>query len=91
MQTPLENLDVGSFLLFEYSSQSSGSLSSVVGTIELNPNTIDSGRQLIALGPSDGTSKANPLLINNDKSTLCVEIILNQRNRMIDYKHIYCV
>lgn len=92
MQTPLDNLEPGSFIVIEYKSppiiaQSSASSSTVSGIIELNMNTIDSGLQSLLL--DDNGKQGNTVFANNDRSTLNLELIINQRNRTVDYRTIY--
>jgi hypothetical protein len=93
MQTPLDNLESGSFITIEYKAPpvaglNAQSMTGVSGTIDLNIGVIDSGHQFLIL--SDNNPKqSNQGFVNNDKSILSVELVINQRNRAIDYRMVY--
>ncbi len=92
MQTPLDNLEIGSFITVEYRAppivaQSAVSANSVSGMLELNISNLDSGHQFLLL--SDINKQGNQVFINNDRSMLSIDLLINQRNRVVDYRTIY--
>lgn len=92
MQTPLDNIDTGSFVAIEYRSVATtpgATATTVIATFPLDIESIDSGLQTVQLLPSADASKGNPIFANGDKSTVQIEIVLNKRNREIDVKSLY--
>lgn len=87
MQTPLENLETGSFVLVEYRAKvgadiDSTSPSTVTATTQLplEADGIDSGELIVRMGvPGDG-GKANPILAAREGSTLKIDVMLSHKS-----------
>lgn len=92
MQTPLDNIEPGSFVVIEYralATSPGGTGSSVLTVFPLDAESIDSGSQTLQLLPSTDASKGNPIFASTDKSSIQIDIVLNKRNREIDVKSLY--
>jgi len=100
MQTPLENLEPNSYLMIEYrprgeALQASGAvippIAPLSATFFIDLNTIDSCFQNFDVVPVMETGRQiNPILLNQEKSTIQTELILSRRNRPLDLKTILC-
>jgi hypothetical protein len=97
LQTPLENLEPNSFLVIEYrprgellNQTNSFVVSPLSAQFEIDLSAIDSSLEAIELNPAMevGNKQANPILAQNEKSILSMEIILTRKNRPIDLKTI---
>lgn len=87
MQTPLENLETGSFVLVEYRAKispadvdaSSPSTVTTTTQLPLEADGVDSGELILRMGvPGDG-GKANPILAAREGSTLKIDVMLSRK------------
>lgn len=106
MQTPLENLEMGSYLIIEFhpdiTQMSSAPLSptstgkqavacyATSAMYPINTDVIDTGMQLFNLTVSaDQTKQINPIMLTSERTSLFAELVINTRDRTIDYPSIF--
>lgn len=95
MQTPLENLETGSYLVIEFHPDSSihsnpasrANTFATTAVYPINTEVINSGIQVLQLTvpADDGKSKQmNPIMLNSEKCSLQAELVINTRDRAMD-------
>ena len=93
MQTPLDNIEQGSYIAIEYraipTAPGSQNAASAVATFPLDIDSIDSGSQTLQLLPNADASSGNPIMTKIEKASIQLNIVLNKRNREIDVKVLY--
>lgn len=88
MNTPLENLQEGSFVLVEYKLRPDGPTVSSA-QISLDRQTVDSTDTRLHLAvPIDGSRQANPILAMKENATLDVEILLTRKPRHVSIQQL---
>ncbi len=90
MRTPVENLEPGSLITVEYKGRADGPVVSM-GQFAIERETIDSKEVTITLLPSVDAAgrQPNPILLQNEKSSLSMEIVLSRKPRLIPFEPLY--
>lgn len=88
MNTPLENLQEGSYVLIDYKLKVDGPVVSSV-QISLDRRSVDSMVTTLQLTvPTDGGRQANPILALKENSSLNVEMLLTKKPKYISIEHL---
>jgi hypothetical protein len=88
MNTPLENLQEGSYVLIDYKLKVDGPVVSSV-QISLDRRSVDSMVTTLQLTvPTDGGRQANPILALKENSSLNVEMLLTKKPKYISMEHL---
>lgn len=92
MRTPVENLEAGSYVLIEYKARIDGPIVST-GYLPLERESIDSKEITIALtagvDASAGGRQANPIMMQNEKAALTMEVQLTRKAQSVTFESVY--
>eukprot|EP01033_Poteriospumella_lacustris_P017499 gene17499-12515_t len=92
MRTPVENLEAGSYVLIEYKARVDGPIVST-GYLPLERESIDSKEITIALtagvDASAGGRQANPIMMQNEKAALTMEVQLTRKAQSVAFESLY--
>lgn len=91
MQTPLENLEEGSYVLVEYKARSDGPVVSAA-QVSLDRQTVNSGALRVSTTmPTDATGRplGNPIAAQNERATMQIEVLLHRKSRPLALEDVF--
>lgn len=91
MRTPVENLEAGSYVLIEYKARVDGPVVST-GYLPLERESIDSKEITIAMTAgvdAPGGRQANPIMMQNEKAALTLEVQLTRKAQPVAFESLY--